>query len=77
MKSKRHNYSGRFKAKIALAALKADKTTAELARQFQVHPSQITQWKKQLLDALPELFSRHHPPGSLRGDSLSRGGKYI
>ena len=58
MKSKRQNHSAPFKAKVALAAAKADKTTAELSQQFQVHPTQITQWKKQLTDSLPEIFSR-------------------
>lgn len=57
MKSKRRNHSAQFKAKVALAATKGDKTTAELAKQFQVHPTQITQWKKQLTDSLPEIFS--------------------
>ena len=61
MKSKRRNYSAQFKAKVALAASKGDKTTAELSQQFQVHPTQITKWKKQLTDSLPELFSlRRH-----------------
>ena len=57
MKSKRRNHSGQFKAKVALAAAKGDKTTAELSKQFQVHPTQITKWKKQLTDSLPEIFS--------------------
>jgi len=61
MKSKRRNYSAQFKAKVALAAAKGDKTTAELSKQFQVHPTQITKWKKQLTDSLPEIFSlRRH-----------------
>lgn len=58
MKNKRRNHSAAFKAKVALAALKGDKTIAELASEYEVHPNQITQWKKQLLDSLPELFSR-------------------
>ena len=57
MKSKRRNHGAQFKAKVALAATKADKTMAELSQQFQVHPTQITQWKKQLTDSLPEIFS--------------------
>ena len=61
MKSKRRNHSAQFRAKVALAAVKADKTTAELSQEFQVHPTQITQWKKQLTDSLPEIFSlRRH-----------------
>jgi transposase-like protein len=45
-----------FKAKVALEAAKQDKTIAELAREHQVHPVQISQWKKQLLDGLEGLF---------------------
>ena len=44
----RRNHSSAFKAKVALAALKGDKTIAELAEQFEVHPNQITDWKRQL-----------------------------
>jgi transposase-like protein len=58
MKNKRRNHSAAFKAKVALAAVKSDKTIAELASEYEVHPNQITQWKKQLLESLPELFSR-------------------
>ena len=57
MKSPRRSHSAQFRAKVALAAVKADKTTAELSQEFQVHPTQITKWKKQLTDGLPEIFS--------------------
>jgi transposase-like protein len=52
----RKQYRADFKAKVALAALKGDKTIAELASQYGLHPTQITQWKKQVLDCLPDLF---------------------
>ena len=58
MKNKRRNHSAAFKAKVALAAVKGDKTIAELAGEYEVHPNQITQWKRQLLECLPEVFSR-------------------
>jgi putative transposase len=58
MQNKRRNHSAAFKAKVALAAAKGDKTIAELAGEYQVHPNQITQWKKQLFESLPEIFSR-------------------
>ena len=57
MKRPRRNHAPAFKAKVALAALKGDKTLAELAQQFDVHPNQITQWKSQLLDRAMELFT--------------------
>ncbi|WP_176048962.1 transposase, partial [Paraburkholderia kururiensis] len=46
-KRSRRSHSPAFKAKVALAALKGDKTLAELAQQYDVHPNQITDWKKQ------------------------------
>ena len=52
----RRNHSPAFKAKVALAALKGDKTLAELAQQYDVHPNQITQWKAQLLDGAADVF---------------------
>jgi transposase len=57
MKRPRRNHAPVFKAKVALAALKGDKTLAELAQQFDVHPNQITQWKSQLLERALELFT--------------------
>ena len=45
-----------FKARVALEAAKAHKTATEIAQEFRVHPTQISQWKRQLLDNVPELF---------------------
>ena len=53
---KRRNHSPELKAKVAIAALKGDKTLAELAQQFDVHPTQITDWKTQLLDRSAAVF---------------------
>lgn len=50
------NHSPVFKAKVALAAVKGEKTLAELAQQFDVHPNQITSWKAQLLDGAAGVF---------------------
>ena len=57
MARKRRNFSAAFKAKVALAAARGDRTTAELAAKFAVHASQVTAWKKQLLAGVPELFA--------------------
>src|SRR5881392_1823972 len=55
-KRTRRNHSPAFKAKVALAAVKGEKTLAELAQQFDVHPNQITQWRSQLLDGAAGVF---------------------
>ncbi len=55
-KRPRRNHSPAFKAKVALAAVRGDKTLAELAQQFDVHPNQITQWRSQLLDNAAGVF---------------------
>lgn len=56
MKKKYRNHSAAFKAKVALAAAKEEKTTAEIAQEFGVHGSQVAAWKKQLLDNATEVF---------------------
>jgi transposase len=55
-KRTRRNHTPAFKAKVALAAIKGEKTLAELAQQFDVHPNQITNWKAQLLDGAAGVF---------------------
>ena len=55
-KRTRRNHSGSFKAKVALAAVRGDMTLLEIAEQFQVHPTQVTEWKRQLLEKAAEVF---------------------
>ena len=55
-KRTRRNHAPAFKAKVALAAIKGEKTLAELVQQFDVHPNQITDWKARLLDGAAGLF---------------------
>jgi putative transposase len=72
MGRKRRSFSGSFKAKVALAAVRGDKTTAELAAKFEVHANQVSAWKKQLLDGAPELFAdkRTREPTSASEEEL-------
>ena len=55
-KRTRRNHASSFKAKVALAALKGDKTLAEIAQQYDVHPNQVTEWKRQLLERAADVF---------------------
>ena len=52
----RRNHAGEFKARVALAAIRGDKTLSEVAEHFEVHPHQVTEWKKQLLERAGEVF---------------------
>ena len=61
-KRPRRNHSPAFKAKVALDALKGDQTIVEIAERYQVHPNQITEWKKQLLAHAEEVFSKDRQP---------------
>ena len=62
----RRNHTPAFKAKVALAAIKGDRTLAELAEQFDVHPNQITSWKAQLEGGAADVF------GSGGGDETAQ-----
>ena len=53
----RKKHSSAFKAKVALEALKELKTVNQIARQFGVHPNQVSQWKKAVSQSLPDIFS--------------------
>jgi transposase-like protein len=57
-KRPRRNHGAVFKAKVALEGIKGEQTLIELAERFQVHPNQITEWKKQLLERASEVFEK-------------------
>ena len=66
MKKPRRNHSPAFKARIALEALRGEKTVAEISAQHQVHPTQVTSWKTQLLENAAAIFG---------GEALAADGK--
>jgi len=68
MQRKRH--SAELKAKVALEAIKGQKTVNEIASEYGVHPTQIAQWKKQALDELPDIFSQRRKIGAQEEEAL-------
>ena len=72
----RRNHDAGFKAKVALEAVKGEKTIAQIASEYGVHPNQIGPWKKRLLEELPSIFSdrrkREEKEGAAEADELYR-----
>jgi transposase len=58
MRRKRRNFNPNFKAKVAIEAIKEERTLAELAEKYELHPNQISEWKKQLLEHADSVFGR-------------------
>ncbi len=71
-KRPRRNHTPAFKAKVAFAAVKGEKTLAELAQQFDVHPNQITQWKAQLLEGAAGVFGKDKSEAAASSVDLKR-----
>ena len=84
MTTTRKQYSPKFKARVAMEAIRGEKTLSQLGSQFKVHPMQIAKWRKAALEQLPELFvdgrsrkrsERGRGQGrALRGDRPAEGG---
>jgi transposase-like protein len=70
VRNMRKKYNGAFKAKVALEAIKGEKTLAQLSSEFEVHANQIGQWRKQLLKELPNLFSNRRKDQNRDQDDL-------
>jgi len=60
MKESRRKHSPSFKARVALGALKGEETIAQIASRFEVHPTQVTKWKKSLQDEAASIFGEDH-----------------
>ena len=62
MGKKRRRFSSEFKSKVALAAIRGEKSLAELASEFEIHANQVALWKRQLLEGAAGLFDSSRPP---------------
>lgn len=69
MSRKRKQYSPEFKAKVALAAIRGDKTIAELGAQYELYPAQINTWKRELLENASELFDKGKSASKAKSDA--------
>jgi putative transposase len=72
MTNKRSRYSANFKFRVALEAAKGLKTINELASEFGIHPHQISEWKRRLLDGGPMIFSRNGSRGQQNKEELDK-----
>ena len=66
----RKKYSSEFKSKVALEALIGQRTLNEIASEYGVHPNQISQWKQQIKNALPDIFSRNGSKSNVNKEKL-------
>ena len=71
MSVKRRRFSAAFKAEVALEALKGHRTINEIALERKVHPNQVTTWKKQAVEGLPEVFSDGRSRGATEDEHLA------
>ena len=70
MHSMRRRFDGSFKARVALEAIRGERTVTEIAAVYGVHPNQISKWKKQALDELPKIFSGRYEKKEMQGKEL-------
>ena len=64
MKKQRRKHSPEFKAKVALEAIKGVKTVSQIAQEYEIHPVMVSNWKKEMLNHLPEVFDKNKRPKS-------------
>ena len=67
---KRRKYSSQFKATVALEAVRNQRTVAQIASEYGVHPNQVGQWKKQILEQLPQIFDNKGKPTDADNERL-------
>jgi len=71
MGRRRRTFTDKFKAKVAIEAVRGVKTLTQLAAEYQVHPNQISDWKRQLLTNAPELFASGKKPRDKTDEELT------
>jgi len=62
MKKQRRKHSPEFKAKVAIEAIKGIKTTSEIAQEYEIHPVMVSNWKKEMMSHLPDVFDKNKRP---------------
>jgi len=68
-KKSRRKFSPEFKAQVGLEALRGLEAIAAIAAKHEVHPMQVSQWKKEVLERLPEVFATKKPPGASEAEA--------
>ena len=68
--ARRKQYDNRFKAQVAIEAIKDERTMAQIASDYEVHPNQVRQWKRQILEQSPQLFANGHTQSTSDNDRL-------
>ena len=76
MSRKRRRFDGKFKSKVALEAIRGLRTVSEIAKQFKVHPNQVTLWKKQLLEGAEGVFENSVSSSKKKDDEPEAGELY-
>ena len=72
--ARRRNFTNHFKAKVSLEALRGDRTIQEIAAKHQVHPNQVSQWKRQAVEGMADVFARGgKPTGVSEADVIRHG----
>ena len=66
MKKQRRKHSSEFKARVALEAIRGVKTVSQIAQEYEIHPVMVSNWKKEMLSHLPDVFDKPNGPRQIR-----------
>jgi transposase-like protein len=70
MKRQRRNFTAEFKARVAVEAIKGQRTIQEIAAHYEVHPNVVTAWKRQAIAEMPQVFADHRSHGNESDEAL-------